>query len=63
MKEVGSLLRHSNKITLTCPDIQKAVRFVVPGELFRHALSEGTKAVTKFMFENAEATAAKSKAK
>jgi len=29
-------------------EIQTAVRLVLPGELAKHAVSEGTKAVTKF---------------
>ena len=33
---------------LTSRDIQTAVRLVIPGELAKHAVSEGTKAVTKF---------------
>jgi len=28
--------------------VQTAVRLVLPGELAKHAVSEGTKAVTKF---------------
>ena len=34
--------------TLTSREIQTAVRLVLPGELVKHAVSEGTKAVTKF---------------
>jgi histone H2A len=34
--------------TLQTRDIETAVRFVLPGELAKHAVSEGTKAVTKF---------------
>merc|ERR1712159_893075 len=30
------------------PQIQTAVRLILPGELAKHAVSEGTKAVTKF---------------
>lgn len=29
-------------------EIQTAVRLMLPGELAKHAVSEGTKAVTKF---------------
>jgi histone H2B len=29
-------------------DMQTAVRLILPGELAKHAVSEGTKAVTKF---------------
>jgi histone H2A len=31
-------------------DVQSAVRLVLPGEIAKHAVSEGTKAVTKFSF-------------
>merc|ERR1711862_372811 len=33
---------------ITSRDIQTAVRLVLPGELAKHAVSEGTKAVTKY---------------
>ncbi|CAF2058532.1 BnaC06g14890D [Brassica napus] len=36
------------KPTITSREIQTAVRLVLPGELAKHAISEGTKAVTKF---------------
>jgi histone H2A len=38
----------NNKTTLTSRDVQTAVRLELPGELAKHAVSEGTKAVTKF---------------
>ena len=34
-------------------EIQTAVRLILPGELAKHAISEGTKAVTKFRGESA----------
>lgn len=34
--------------TPMCSEIQTAVRLILPGELAKHAVSEGTKAVTKF---------------
>lgn len=34
--------------TITSREIQTAVRLVLPGELAKHAVSEGTKAVTKY---------------
>ena len=40
-------LDHGKK-TLTSRDIQTAVRLLFPGELAKHAVSEGTKAVTMF---------------
>jgi histone H2A len=39
----------NKKTTVTSRDIQTAVRLILPGELARHAVSEGTKAVTKYI--------------
>ena len=36
------------KQTLSSREVQTAVRLILPGELAKHAVSEGTKAVTKF---------------
>lgn len=46
--EAGKLVRVSKTATLTSREVQTAVRLVLPGELAKHAVSEGTKAVTKF---------------
>lgn len=46
--EAIKLARYSNKHTLTSREIQTAVRLILPGELAKHAVSEGTKAVTKY---------------
>jgi len=46
--ESSRLVRYSRKRTLSSREIQTAVRLVLPGELAKHAVSEGTKAVTKF---------------
>ena len=46
--EAGKLARYAKKPTVTSREIQTAVRLVLPGELSKHAVSEGTKAVTKF---------------
>ncbi len=46
--ESGKLVRYSNKGTLGSREVQTAIRLVLPGELAKHAVSEGTKAVTKF---------------
>ncbi|KAH9398368.1 PREDICTED: late histone H2B.L4-like [Rhagoletis zephyria] len=35
--------------TLTSREIQTSVRLILPGELAKHAVSEGTKAVAKFI--------------
>ena len=46
--EAGKLARYSKKATLSSREIQTSVRLMLPGELAKHAVSEGTKAVTKF---------------
>ena len=46
--EAGKLTRYGKKQTLSSREMQTAVRLVLPGELAKHAVSEGTKAVTKF---------------
>ena len=46
--EAGKLVRYNKKATLSSREVQTAVRLVLPGELAKHAVSEGTKAVTKF---------------
>nr|GFA19691.1 histone H2B [Tanacetum cinerariifolium] len=46
--ESSKLVRYNKKNTLSSREIQTAVRLVLPGELAKHAVSEGTKAVTKF---------------
>jgi histone H2B len=46
--EAARLSRYNKKPTVTSREIQTAVRLALPGELAKHAVSEGTKAVTKF---------------
>jgi len=46
--EASRLARYNKKATLSSREIQTAVRLLLPGELAKHAVSEGTKAVTKF---------------
>ncbi|CAJ0604542.1 unnamed protein product [Cylicocyclus nassatus] len=46
--EASRLAHHSKKTTLSSREIQTAVRLILPGELAKHAVSEGTKAVTKY---------------
>jgi histone H2B len=46
--QASQLVRQSKSGTLSSRDVQTAVRLVLPGELAKHAVSEGTKAVTKF---------------
>ena len=46
--EAGKLTRYNKKATCSSREVQTAIRLVLPGELAKHAVSEGTKAVTKF---------------
>mmetsp|Transcript_10621 Transcript_10621/g.18222 ORF Transcript_10621/g.18222 Transcript_10621/m.18222 type:complete len:128 (+) Transcript_10621:52-435(+) len=46
--EASKLAMYSKTKTLTSREIQTAVRLLLPGELAKHAVSEGTKAVTKY---------------
>merc|ERR1712159_481994 len=46
--EAAKLARYNKKPTVTSRETQTAVRLILPGELAKHAVSEGTKAVTKF---------------
>nr|UXY87188.1 histone H2B [Cryptomonas sp.] len=46
--EAGKLSQYNKTKTLTAREIQTAVRLLVPGELAKHAVSEGTKAVAKY---------------
>lgn len=48
VQEAGMIAMANNKSTLSSREIQTATRLVLPGELAKHAVSEGTKAVTKF---------------
>lgn len=45
--EAGRLVRYNQKATLSSREVQTAVRLVLPGELAKHAVCEGTKAVAK----------------
>ena len=46
--EVARLLIHSRRRTLKERDVEYAVKLLLPGELAKHAVSEGTKAVRKY---------------
>lgn len=46
--ESSRLAHYNKKHTITSREIQTAVRLLLPGELSKHAVSEGTKAVTKY---------------
>ncbi len=46
--EASKLAAYNKKSTISSREIQTAVRLILPGELSKHAVSEGTKAVTKY---------------
>ncbi|KAM4025505.1 LOW QUALITY PROTEIN: uncharacterized protein ACNLHF_025986 [Anomaloglossus baeobatrachus] len=46
--EASRLAHYNKRHTITSREIQTAVRLLLPGELAKHAVSEGTKAVTKY---------------
>ncbi|CAE6425172.1 hypothetical protein ACGC1H_004812 [Rhizoctonia solani] len=47
-EEASRLASYSKKSTISSREIQTSVRLILPGELSKHAISEGTKSVTKF---------------
>ena len=50
--EASRLAHYNRRSTITSREIQTAVRLLLPGELAKHAVSEGTKAVTKYTSSN-----------
>jgi len=46
--EASRLTKYARRTTMSSREIQTAVRLILPGELAKHAVSEGTKAVTKY---------------
>ncbi|KAJ4487910.1 histone-fold-containing protein [Lentinula aciculospora] len=44
--EASKLATYSKKSTISSREIQTSVRLILPGELAKHAISEGTKSVT-----------------
>ena len=46
--EASKLASYNHRSTISSREIQTAVRLILPGELSKHAISEGTKAVTKY---------------
>ena len=46
--EAGRLAKYNRRNTIASREVQTAARLVLPGELAKHAVSEGTKAVTKY---------------
>ena len=45
--EASKLAAYNKKSTISSREIQTSVRLILPGELAKHAISEGTKSVTK----------------
>ena len=46
--EASRLVHYNKRSTITSREIQTAVHLLLPGELAKHAVSKGTKAVTKY---------------
>ena len=46
--EASRLASYNKRSTISSREIQTAIRLLLPGELAKHAVSEGTKAVTKY---------------
>lgn len=46
--EANRLILINQKRTLSCREVQTAVRLLFPGELAKHAVTEGVKATEKF---------------
>ena len=46
--EASKVAHYNKRSTITSREIQTAMRLMLPGELAKHAVSEGTKAVTKY---------------
>ena len=46
--EAATLSKHCHRTTMSSREIQGAVKLVLPGELGKHAVAEGTKAVTNY---------------
>ena len=46
--EAYRLTKYGKKSTMSSREIQAAVRLLLPGEVAKHAVREGTKAVTKY---------------
>ena len=47
--EASRLGRQNKRLTMSSRDMQTSTRLLLPGELGKYAISEGTKAVTKFV--------------
>ena len=50
--EASKLVRYNKKHTLSAREVQSAVKLLLPGELAKHAIIDGAKAVNKFVSGN-----------
>jgi len=50
--EASKLVRYNKKHTVSAREVQSAVKLLLPGELAKHAIIEGAKAVNKFVSGN-----------
>ncbi len=50
--EASKLVRYNKKHTLSAREVQSSVKLLLPGELAKHAIIEGAKAVNKFVSGN-----------
>lgn len=50
--EASRISRYNKRQTITAREIQTATRLVLPGELAKHGVSEGSKALIKFNKSN-----------
>ncbi|NXS38876.1 H2B protein, partial [Pomatostomus ruficeps] len=46
--EASHLAQYSHRATISSREVQTAAKLLLPGQLAKHAVSEGTKAVTKY---------------
>ncbi|KAK7483239.1 hypothetical protein BaRGS_00025532 [Batillaria attramentaria] len=49
--EASRLAKFTDRRTTSSREVQTAVRLLLPGELAKHAVSEGTKAVSKYTID------------
>ena len=48
LKEARGLMMHSRKQTLSSKECESGVKLLIPGELGKHAVQEGRKALQKY---------------
>ena len=49
VSEASHLVQYTKSSTLTSRDVQTATRLLVSGNLAKHSMSQGTKAITKYI--------------